>query len=254
VGDWRCSGNIFSERLYRAGDVKDFLKKIKQEDARIGMRQKHLAKLASAAEARSAAAAAQTKVKAEAAAAMESTPQKDMAMEDSTSIPASRPATAGSPIHPSLPAKPGSPAITETPTAPTPTPTPAPPAATPAPAPSTDDQIIKLEEVTSLHSFRALANKTFVQNKQRWAWLALRTARDHHLQHFGKIGTGDIEQLAKEIETEKRVPKGEELVATEEFGSASPMTSSSKLVAVSDPDIKREESVQKTEDGDVKMG
>ena len=42
-----------------------------------------------------------------------------------------------------------------------------------------------------------------MQSKQRWAWLALRTARDQHLQHFGKIGTGDIELLAKEIEMEK---------------------------------------------------
>jgi hypothetical protein len=96
-----------------------------------------------------------------------------------------------------------------------------------------------------------------LQNKQRWAWLALRTARDHHLQHFGKIGTGDIELLAKEIEAEKRVPKGEELAVAEEVGlvgSASPMTSSSKiLVAASDmvtPDVA---SGQKTEDGDVKM-
>lgn len=39
-----------------------------------------------------------------------------------------------------------------------------------------------------------------VQNKQRWSWLALRTARDVHLQHFGKIGTGDVLLLAQEIE------------------------------------------------------
>jgi hypothetical protein len=39
-----------------------------------------------------------------------------------------------------------------------------------------------------------------LQNKQRWAWLALRAARDQYLQHFGKIGTGDIQVLAQEIE------------------------------------------------------
>lgn len=41
------------------------------------------------------------------------------------------------------------------------------------------------------------------QNKQRWSWLALRTARDQYLQHFGKIGTGDVLILAQEIEREK---------------------------------------------------
>jgi len=207
------------------------------------MRQKQLAKLASAAEAK-AAAVAQAKAKVEADVVMESVSQKDTSDANSS---ASRPAAAnpaGSPIHPSLPAKPGSPkpAVAETPTAtPVAAPTPPVPPAPGPPATSTDDQIIKLEE-----------------NKQRWAWLALRTARDHHLQHFGKIGTGDIELLAKEIEAEKRVPKGEELVVAEEVGSASPMTTSSKvLVGASDtvsPDAgKNEEGVQKTEDGDVKM-
>ena len=41
------------------------------------------------------------------------------------------------------------------------------------------------------------------QNKQRWAWLALRMARDQYLQHFGKIGTGDIILLQQEIENAK---------------------------------------------------
>lgn len=56
----------------------------------------------------------------------------------------------------------------------------------PAPAPPTDKVIISLQE-----------------NKNRITWLALRTARDQHLQHFGKIGTGDIELLSQEIEKEK---------------------------------------------------
>ncbi|KAJ7109844.1 UDP-glucose epimerase [Mycena epipterygia] len=186
---------------FQAGDVKDFLKKIKQEDARIAMRQKKLA----AAEAK--AAAAKAKIKAESDIAMEPIEKAP----DDTAARSTAPNPAGSPIHPSLPAKPGSPTSAERAITPT-VPTPAPPAATPAPpAPSTDDQIIKLEE-----------------NKERWAWLALRTARDQHLQHFGKIGTGDIELLAKEIEAEKRVPKGEEVANTEDVGSASPMTSSSK--------------------------
>ncbi|KAJ7459047.1 THO complex subunit 1 transcription elongation factor-domain-containing protein, partial [Mycena galericulata] len=196
---------------FQAGDVKDFVKKIKQEDARIGMRQKQLAKVAAAAEAKAAAAtAAQAKIKAESDVVMEPGSEK----EDPASRTAAAPNPAGSPLHPSLPAKPGSSPTSAEPSLPT-----APAAAVipPPPAPSTDDQIIKLEE-----------------NKQRWAWLALRTARDQHLQHFGKIGTGDIELLAKEIEAEKRVPKGEEVVATEDVGSASPMTVSSKVLVSSD--------------------
>ncbi|KAF8215799.1 THO complex subunit 1 transcription elongation factor-domain-containing protein [Mycena galopus ATCC 62051] len=180
---------------FNPGDVKNFVSLIKREDASIGVRRKQLAKLASAAEARAAAAAqakAKTEVKTEVDVPMEVVPP---ATAD-TSRPA---APTGSPIHPSLPAKPGSPMLAETPTIPITVPAPPAPAPTPAPtpaapAPSTDDE-----------------------NKQRWAWLALRTARDHHLQHFGKIGTGDIELLAKEIEAEKRVPKGgEELAVAEE--------------------------------------
>lgn len=48
-----------------------------------------------------------------------------------------------------------------------------------------------------------LTLSALTQNKQRWAWLALRTARDQYLQHFGRIGTGDILALAQEIEKEK---------------------------------------------------
>ncbi|KAK7063916.1 UDP-glucose 4-epimerase [Favolaschia claudopus] len=207
---------------FRAGDVKDFVKKLKQEDGKIALRQKQLAKIAAAAEAR---AAAQAKTKAVADVAMEVVPPATVETPASTPAPVRPPASnpAGSPIHPSLPAKPGSPMVAEPATsvpalAPTPTPAAAPATAPAPPAPPTDDHIIKLEE-----------------HKQRWSWLALRTARDHHLGHFGKIGTGDIEQLAKEIEAEKRLPKGsEELAVTEEVGSASPMTSTKVLVAGSD--------------------
>lgn len=41
------------------------------------------------------------------------------------------------------------------------------------------------------------------QIKEKWSWLALRTARDEYLQHFGKIGTGDVLLLAQEIEKEE---------------------------------------------------
>lgn len=59
---------------------------------------------------------------------------------------------------------------------------------------------------------------TPLQNKQRWSWLALRTARDQYLQHFGKIGTGDLILLQHEIEQgieketldREKIQKGEE--------------------------------------------
>ena len=85
------------------------------------------------------------------------------------------------------------------------------------------------------------------QNKHRWAWLALRAARDQYLQHFGKIGAGDIEALAHEIEKEKEEKekslKGEG-VSAEEQGSGSP---SSGMV------MSTENSESNTGDGDVKM-
>lgn len=46
-----------------------------------------------------------------------------------------------------------------------------------------------------------------MQNKHRLAWLALRTAREQYLAHFGKIGNGDIIQLATEIENEEKAQK-----------------------------------------------
>ncbi|KAF8559888.1 UDP-glucose 4-epimerase [Imleria badia] len=180
---------------FQAGDVKDFVKKIKQEDARIEMRKKTLAKNAERiAQARAKAAAAATD------ALTFSQEAESTKVEPPSAAPPSAQAVAGSPIHPSLPPKPGTsvPARvpgTEAPAVATPTPAPpvplpptttSAPSSAPAPAPSTDEQILKLED-----------------NKQRWSWLALRTARDQYLQHFGKIGTGDVLLLSQEIETEK---------------------------------------------------
>jgi len=79
----------------------------------------------------------------------------------------------------------------------------------------------------------------------------LRAARDQHLQHFGKIGTGDIEQLAQEIEKEKEKPtKGDDapgLLTAEDHVSVSPSQGASTVVAAA------EESQQKDGEGDVKM-
>ncbi|KAG6829776.1 hypothetical protein H0H92_003566 [Tricholoma furcatifolium] len=173
-----------------------------------------------------------------------STPAPAPPPSDTLAAPQPQLANAGaSPLHPSLPPKPGSaplkpptpvPTPTPTPTATTapapaggegseqqaaPTPAPAPaPAPSPTPAPEEpkpkpkpkavvlppDPMIAKYEEASIIHLL-------LPHNKQRWAWIALRTARDQYLQHFGKIGTGDIELLAKEIEEEKTKQEKERL-------------------------------------------
>ncbi|KAF9486342.1 UDP-glucose 4-epimerase [Pholiota conissans] len=198
---------------FEPGDVKDFVKKIKLEDARISLRKKQLEKIAIA-KARQTAAAVQPPsnptppaivVSSEASAVNK--PETPSHRPETTpgALVAPRPisGSSASPLHPSLPPKPGSPSkaasssqepvrtAAPTPTnapivTPVPTGTPAPISLSlPAPIP-VDAEILKYEE-----------------NKQRWSWLALRAARDQYLQHFGKIGTGDVEALALEIEKEK---------------------------------------------------
>ena len=145
--------------VFRPGEVKDFVKKIKFEDNRIEMRKKTLARQAE----RLATARAKT------AATSTGTPgptTQETAVEQTK--PATSATTTGSPLHPSLPAKPGSsspskasesPQAQATPTPTTqspvpaqteriPTPTPAPASATPPVPTPTDEQILKLEEVT----------------------------------------------------------------------------------------------------------
>ncbi|KAG1779569.1 THO complex subunit 1 transcription elongation factor-domain-containing protein [Suillus placidus] len=221
---------------FQPGDVKDFVKKVKQEDARIEMRRKQLVKNAERlAHARAKAAALQESAARQETPAPASTPVEPPKVEPPAALfPAllSAPSISSSPLHPSLPPKPGSspvksfletgassparPPITLPPpsstiAAPTPIPTPAVVSASetssvivPPPVPSlTDDQIARYEE-----------------NRQRWSWLALRTARDQYLQHFGKIGTGDVVLLANEIEIEKerdkiqKTQKAEEMMPT----------------------------------------
>ncbi|KAJ8472875.1 hypothetical protein ONZ45_g16501 [Pleurotus djamor] len=103
----------------------------------------------------------------------------------------------------------------------------------------------------------------FSQNKTRWAWLALRTARDQHLQHFGKIGTGDLELLAQEIEKEKNSVKSEDTAgagtaAADEVGVGSPMVPAQPMedVKTSPTESKPEPDAAKPvvdSQGDVKM-
>ncbi|KAJ7040243.1 THO complex subunit 1 transcription elongation factor-domain-containing protein [Mycena alexandri] len=218
--------------VFRVGNAKDFYKRIQKEDALIALRKNKLRKVAADAEARSAAATA-AKVKDEdATMELVSAPEENATSRPAAPAPASNPA--GSPIHPSLPAKPGSPTSAEpVPTAPPAAP--APPPAKPVAVPSTDDEIRQREE-----------------NKDRWAWLAFRMARDQHLEHFGKIGTGDVELLVKEIEAEKKRKEQQGAGTAEEIGSASPVAGASKvLVAGSDTDAGKSE--EKPEDGDVQM-
>lgn len=111
--------------------------------------------------ARQAERIATARAKAVAAVTGTSTTQETTVEQTKLSTPAT---AAGSPLHPSLPAKPGSASPSKTsessqtqptPTATTPTPVPAPTERVPTPAPATppittptDEQILKLEEVT----------------------------------------------------------------------------------------------------------
>ncbi|KAJ8586500.1 UDP-glucose 4-epimerase [Rhizopogon salebrosus TDB-379] len=217
---------------FQPGDVKDFVKKVKQEDARIDMRRKQLMKNAERlAQARAKAAAATIAL--QESTALQETPTAAPTLIPVTETKVEPPITSlsASPLHPSLPPKPGTapvklladagassparPPSTVTPApvssaiaAPTPIPTPVAvpasettPAVVPPPAPPlTDDQITRFEE-----------------NKQRWSWLALRTARDQYLQHFGKIGTGDVVLLANEIEAENEREKNQKTQKAEEM-------------------------------------
>ncbi len=174
-----------------------------------------------------------------------------------------RPAPVATPtntsLHPSLPAKPVAtpapkpaqdpqPALVSVPE-----PSPAPPPTVYArPSPPTDPKIIKHEEVRCFSVVLVLAFTNpykLSQNKQRIAWLALRAAREQHLNLFGRIGTGDIEQLVEEIEAAKQKETVQLLrdPPPEETGSASPLVA----VPTTAEDLKP---VEKADgEGDVKM-
>jgi hypothetical protein len=151
---------------YRAGEVKDFVKKVKQEDARIAMRKKALARAAERiAQARSKTAAASADVP---MAAPDANAQTTVTSQGEATVPpveqpkqpvpgstGPTPETTVSLIvpHPSLPARPGSVLSKpgETPALPS---SPAPSGQTSAPAPApppdpwaNDEQIAKFEEV-----------------------------------------------------------------------------------------------------------
>ena len=72
--------------------------------------------------------------------------------------------------------------------------------------------------------------------------MALRTARDQYLQLFGRVGTGDIELLAQEIEKEqeKEKPKNEEAVASSTPAAAEEQGGET-MKGVEGTDVKMEE-------------
>lgn len=127
--------------------------------------------------------------------------------------------------------------------------------AVPSSAPPTDEQILKLEDVSTIFRDSFCSADAVTQNKHRWSWLALRTARDQYLQHFGKIGTGDVLLLAHEIEGEKerereREREKEKAQKTEE--NSAPATSEDKKEEAM-ADVKSQAGGAQDGEGDVKM-
>ncbi|KAG6899825.1 hypothetical protein C0993_006526 [Termitomyces sp. T159_Od127] len=183
-----CRGLMDLEQPFQPGDVKDFLRKVKMEDQRIELRKKTLMQKKLAEQRRAppqpkkeetSPAKLEVPIKAEEPSTPKPstpTPSDTLALPQPTNV-------IGSPLHPSLPAKPG-PALSKVPplqdvemseasTTPAPTPAPEVVPAEPKPVQIPPDPLIsKYEEA-------------------------------EQATHFGKIGTGDIELLAKEIELEK---------------------------------------------------
>ncbi|KAG7452092.1 UDP-glucose 4-epimerase [Guyanagaster necrorhizus] len=193
---------------FKPGEVKDFVKRLKMEDTQIEQRKKQIARQAE----RVAALATSQPILAPVPLKMSETAL--VSGIESTPRPAPVATPTNPSLHPSLPAKPvatPAPKPAQDPQTAPPVPEPSP---TPLPAiharssPPTDPKIIKYEE-----------------NKQRIAWLALRAAREQHLNLFGRIGTGDIELLVEEIESAKQKEIVQPLrdAPPEETGSASPL-------------------------------
>ncbi|EJC98817.1 uncharacterized protein FOMMEDRAFT_114065 [Fomitiporia mediterranea MF3/22] len=194
------------ENRFNPGDVKDFVKGIEKENARIKLRKQQLEKQL---EARARAMAASKPATPSPAPATSAGSQPVNQPPTPASTPVAPipqrpppPSASSPPLHPSLPAKPG----TQLPASASPAqPTPVPAAATPQPiAAPTPAIVVRPPEQTDPMIMKA------EETKLRLSWLALRLARDEYLHHFGKIGSGDAVLLAQEIEKEKeRLQRGE---------------------------------------------
>lgn len=236
--------------------MKDFAKKIKMEDARINLRKQQLEKIAQ--QKARAQAQAQARQKAEDepkdVKMSEATPESTTTVTGSTPVPLvivqPVPTTpAQNTLHPSLPLKPPS---SPGPIQASPSPIPAPAAvtqlqtqpsarSTPPPAPTPSQSLtFPPDSIIAKHE----------ESKHRWSWIALRTARDRYLQHFGKIGPGDIVQLEVEIEKEKREKEKEaeaEAAAAMKVDSAVQNGNGSEEQTHSNPSEVNGDSVGKTE-------
>ncbi|KAK0233860.1 THO complex subunit 1 transcription elongation factor-domain-containing protein [Armillaria fumosa] len=238
---------------FKPGEVKDFVKRLKLEDIQI---ERHKERLTKRVERAAALAASQPTPATVPPKATEAAP---VSGTESTLRPAPFATPTNPSLHPSLPAKPVAtpapkPAQDPQPTlvsVPEPSPAP-PPTVYTRPSPPTDPKIIKHEEVRCFSVVLVLAFTNpykSSQNKQRIAWLALRAAREQHLNLFGRIGTGDIEQLVEEIEAAKQKETVQFLrdPLPEETGSASPLVAVPTTAEDSKP-------VEKADgEGDVKM-
>lgn len=102
-------------------------------------------------------------------------------------------------------------------------------------------------EETRTRDLKWFFSSFFLQSKQRWAWLALRTARDQHLAQFAKIGVGDVAALAAEIDREREA-------RAQEHG-ASPLGDGRQGMGAQDGTVKfgSDTSAAKDAEGDVKM-
>lgn len=83
-------------------------------------------------------------------------------------------------------------------------------------------------------------------------------ARDHYLQHFGKIGTGDVLLLAQEIEAEKerereREKKEEKAQRPEEVVPSISGQGGERGVANGSVEVSRVGASRQDTEGDIKM-
>ncbi|PPR06601.1 hypothetical protein CVT24_001786 [Panaeolus cyanescens] len=203
------------ENVPSSGSVQTFLKKSQLEDRRIALREQFLEKT----RVKAAAAAAETPVVPAPAALPEVSKPEGTT---TTTLAAPKPLPIGhSPLHPSLPPKPGTPSKLASSSQESPKPANVPANPVVPTGPSTSGTPVPPPAATPVDPIIAAHE----ENKHRWAWLALRTARDQYIQHFGKIGTGDLVKLAHEIEQEKNGVKdndGVDLPMGDENGCASP--------------------------------
>ncbi|KIY50481.1 UDP-glucose 4-epimerase [Fistulina hepatica ATCC 64428] len=197
------------ENYFSPGNIKGDLKQVKAEDARIQMRKKQLEdrERRRRKQAEDVAAAAVSKAQEHTQTHQEPanvTEGFSASKESSGAGAGAEPSDqqVNNPIHPSLPAKPG----TRTQVASS---APPPIAVTTADNKSTPAPAVQPAAMAPIVLPPDDMSARYEENKQRWTWLALRTARDKYLHHFVSIGTGDLEALVKAVDDEERAANGD---------------------------------------------